>query len=268
MGRVYALANQKGGVGKTTTVVNLGAYLSTVGLKVLIVDADPQSNATSSLSIDRNQVGLSSYDALVEHYPLVDVVVPTRWTGLYLVPSSSDLAAAEVELVSENHREYLLWQALGPVLNVYDYILVDCPPSLGLLTVNALTAARDGVIIPVQCEYLALEGLTDLLNTVHLVRERLNHRLTVRGLLMTMYDTRTNLSQQVVEEVRKHFGKKVFRTVIPRNVRLGEAPSFGQPIMSYAPSSTGARAYQGLTVELLRGDGWQIPGKQGDEEGG
>jgi chromosome partitioning protein len=268
MGRVYALANQKGGVGKTTTVVNLGGYLSTVGLKVLIVDADPQCNATSSLSIDRNQVGLSTYDTLVEHYPLPEVVVPTRWKGLYLVPSSSDLAAAEVELVNERRREFLLWQALQPVLGIYDYILIDCPPSLGLLTVNALTAAGDGVIIPVQCEYLALEGLTDLLSTVHLVRERLNKRLALRGLLMTMYDSRTNLSQQVVEEVRSHFGKQVFRTVIPRNVRLGEAPSYGQPIMAYAPSSTGARAYQGLTVELLRGDGWHIPVKQGDVEGG
>ncbi|MBN1642575.1 MAG: ParA family protein [Anaerolineae bacterium] len=268
MGRVYAVANQKGGVGKTTTVVNLGGYLSTVGLKVLIVDADPQSNATSSLSIDRNQVGLSTYDALVERYPLPDVVVPTRWKGLYLAPSSSDLAAAEVELVTESHREFLLWEALGPVLNLYDYVLVDCPPSLGLLTVNALAAARDGVIIPVQCEYLALEGLTDLLNTVSLVRERLNKRLALRGLLMTMYDSRTNLSQQVVEEVRKHFGKQVFRTVIPRNVRLGEAPSFGQPIMAYAPSCSGARAYQGLTVELLRGDGWRIPGRQDDGEEG
>ena len=260
MGRVYAVANQKGGVGKTTTVVNLGGYLSTVGLKVLIVDADPQSNATSCLSINRNQVGLSTYDALIEHYPLAEVVVPTRWKGLYLAPSSSDLAAAEVELVGEQRREFLLRQAIEPLLELYDYVLLDCPPSLGLLTINALTAARDGLIIPVQCEYLALEGLTDLLGTVRLVRERLNGRLALRGLLMTMYDARTNLSQQVVEEVRKHFGAQVFRTVIPRNVRLGEAPSFGQPIMSYAPSSSGARAYQGLTVELLRGDGWHIPG--------
>lgn len=263
MPRVYALANQKGGVGKTTTAVNLGAYLSTVGLKVLVVDVDPQSNATSSLSIDKNQVGLSTYDALVEHYPLSEVVIPTRWKRLYLAPSSSDLAAAEIELVNEIGREYLLKQALTPVVDMYDYVLVDCPPSLGLLTVNALTAAADGVIIPVQCEYLALEGLSNLLSTIRLVREQLNPKLTVRGLLMTMHDARTNLSQQVVDEVQKHFGPQAFKTVIPRNVRLGEAPSFGKPIMAYSPSSSGARAYQNLTVELLRGDGWQIPQKHG-----
>jgi chromosome partitioning protein len=262
MTRTYALANQKGGVGKTTTAVNLGAYLSTVALKVLVVDADPQCNATSSLGIDRNDVGLSTYDALIEHYPLTEVIVPTEWKGLYVVPSSSDLAAAEIELVGEERREHLLQRSLAPVSEMYDYVLVDCPPSLGLLTVNALAAAHDGVIIPVQCEYLALEGLADLLTTVRMVREGLNRRLAVRGLLMTMYDARTNLSQQVVEEVRKHFGKQVFRTVIPRNVRLSEAPSYGEPIMAYSPSSSGARAYQSLTVELLRGDGWQIPQKQ------
>jgi len=259
MTRTYALANQKGGVGKTTTAVNLGAYLSTVGLKVLVIDADPQCNATSSLSINRNDVGLSTYDALIEHYPLAEVIVPTQWKGLYLAPSSSDLAAAEIELVSEEERERLLGRSLSPVSEMYDYVLIDCPPSLGLLTVNALTAAHNGVIIPVQCEYLALEGLTDLLKTIRMVREGLNRRLVVRGLLMTMYDPRTNLSQQVVEEVRKHFGKQVFRTIIPRNVRLSEAPSYGEPIMAYSPSSSGARAYQNLTVELLRGDGWQIP---------
>jgi chromosome partitioning protein len=262
MARIYALANQKGGVGKTTTAVNLGAYLSTIGLKVLVADVDPQSNATSSLSIDKNQVGLSTYDALVDHYPLAEVIIPTRWKRLYLAPSSSDLAGAEIELVNEAGREYLLKRALKPVVDMYEYILIDCPPSLGLLTVNALTAAVDGVIIPVQCEYLALEGLTDLLSTVRLVREKLNPRLAIRGMVMTMYDARTNLSQQVVDEVKKHFGTQLFKTIIPRNVRLGEAPSFGKPIMSYAPSSTGAHAYQSLTVEILRGDGWQIPQKQ------
>jgi chromosome partitioning protein len=261
MAKIYALANQKGGVGKTTTAVNLGAYLSTIGLRVLIVDADPQSNTTSSLGIDKNQVGLSTYDALVDHYPIAEVIVPTRWKRLYLVPSSPDLAAAEVEMVNEAEREFLLRQAIAPVADMYEYVLIDCPPSLGLLTVNALAAAVDGVIIPVQCEYLALEGLTDLLNTVHLVREQLSPKLSIRGLVMTMYDARNNLSQQVVEEVRKHFGSQVFKTTIPRNVRLGEAPSFGKPIMSYSPSSTGARAYQSLTVEILRGDGWQIPQK-------
>ncbi|MFN2155036.1 MAG: ParA family protein [Anaerolineae bacterium] len=263
MTRTYALANQKGGVGKTTTAVNLGAYLSSIGLKVLIVDADPQCNATSSLSIARSEVGLSTYDALVERYPLSEVIVPTQWKGLYLAPSSSDLAAAEIELVGEASREHLLRRSLAPLLQKYDYVLVDCPPSLGLLTVNALTAAHEGVIIPVQCEYLALEGLSDLLKTIRLVRTGLNPHLRVRGLLLTMYDARTNLSQQVVEEVRKHFGRQVFRTIIPRNVRLGEAPSYGKPIMAYAPASSGARAYQNLTVELLRADGWQIP--QGHE---
>lgn len=268
MTRTYALANQKGGVGKTTTAVNLGAYLSTVGLKILIVDADPQCNATSSLSIDRNEVGLSTYDALIESYPLAEVIVPTQWKGLYLAPSSSDLAAAEIELVGEPEREHLLGRSLAPVSAMYDYVLLDCPPSLGLLTVNALAAAHDGVIIPVQCEYLALEGLTDLLKTIDMVRQGLNRQLTVRGLLMTMYDARTNLSQLVVEEVRKHFGKQVFQTVIPRNVRLGEAPSYGEPIMVYAPSCSGARAYQKLTVELLTGDGWQIPKVHNLVEGG
>jgi len=262
MTRIYALANQKGGVGKTTTAVNLGAYLSSVGLGVLIVDADPQSNATSSLGLDKNQVPLSTYDALVDKQSLADIIISTEWSRLHIVPASPGLAGAEVELVNEIAREFLLKKAIAPVATSYDYILIDCPPSLGLLTVNALTAALNGVIVPVQCEYLALEGLTDLLNTIRLVRENLNPDLVVRGMLMTMYDGRTNLAQQVVEEVKAHFGRQVFGTIIPRNVRLGEAPSFGQPIMSYAPSSSGARAYQSLTVEILRADGWQIPQKK------
>jgi chromosome partitioning protein len=262
--KVYALANQKGGVGKTTTAVNLCAYLSTVGQKVLIVDIDPQSNATSSLSIDKNGLSASMYDVLVDRQPVSEVILTTEWKRLDVAPASPHLAGAEVELVNEIAREFLLRKALDPVLNRYDYVLVDCPPSLGLLTVNALTAALDGVIVPVQCEYLALEGLTELLNTIRLVRENLNPRLAIRGMLMTMYDARTNLAQQVVEEVKKHFGRQVFETIIPRNVRLGEAPSFGQPIMSYAPTSTGARAYQSLTVEILRGDGWRFPEKKGN----
>jgi chromosome partitioning protein len=259
MTKIYALANQKGGVGKTTTAVNLGAYLSTVGLSVLLVDVDPQSNATSSLGIDKNRVPLSTYDALVDGQPLAEVITSTPWKRLHVVPSSPNLAGAEVELVNIIAREFLLKKTIAPIVEEYDYLLIDCPPSLGLLTVNALTAALDGVIVPIQCEYLALEGLTDLLNTIGLVRENLNPRLTIRGMLMTMYDGRTNLAQQVVEEVKKHFGPQVFQTIIPRNVRLGEAPSFGQPIMTYAPSSSGARAYQSLTVEILRGDGWQFP---------
>jgi chromosome partitioning protein len=208
-------------------------------------------------------VVLSAYDALVDRRPLADVITPTEWKRLHIVPSSPNLAGAQIELVSEAGREYLLRQAIVPITDRYDYVLIDSPPSLGLLTVNALTAALDGVLVPVQCEYLALEGLTDLLKTIRLVRENLNPQLVIRGMLMTMYDGRTNLAQQVVEEVKKHFGRQVFKTVIPRNVRLGEAPSFGQPIMAYAPTSTGARAYQSLTVEILQGDGWQFPQKKG-----
>ena len=259
MTRIYALANQKGGVGKTTTAVNLGAYLSTVGLRVLLVDVDPQANASSSLGIDKNQVQCSTYQALVNQQPLAESVSPTGWKRLYLAPSSPALAGAEVELVNAAAREYLLRQALAPVAGEYDYVLIDCPPSLGLLTVNALAAATNGVIVPIQCEYLALEGLTNLLNTIDLVRRNLNPHLTIRGMLTTMYDPRTNLSQQVVDEVRHHFSRRVFKTVIPRSVRLGEAPSFGKPIMAYAPSSPGARAYQSLTVEILSADGWQFP---------
>jgi chromosome partitioning protein len=259
MTKIYALANQKGGVGKTTTAVNLGAYLSSCGLTVLIVDVDPQSNATSSLGIDKRQVERSTYQALLQECSLADTVTPTHWDRLFLAPASPNLAGAEIELVSAERREYLLRQAVASLSDPYDYVLIDCPPSLGLLTVNALTAALQGVIVPIQCEYLALEGLTELLNTVRLVREHLNPRLTVRGILMTMHDPRTNLSQQVVDEVRQHFGRYVFKTTIPRNVRLGEAPSFGKPIMAYAPKSAGARAYQSLTLEILRSDGWRIP---------
>ena len=263
MGRIYALANQKGGVGKTTTAVNLGAYLSSVGLKTLIVDVDPQSNATSSLGVEKRRVAASTYQALIERRPLGDIIAPTEWKRLFLAPASPSLAGAEVELVNAIAREYLLKKSIAPVVPEYDYVLIDAPPSLGLLTVNALTAALDGVIVPVQCEYLALEGLTDLLKTIHLVREHLNPKLAVRGMLMTMYDPRTNLSQQVVDEVKGHFPGLVFKTVIPRNVRLSEAPSFGQPIMAYAPSSNGARAYQSLTVEILRKAGWPFPERTG-----
>jgi chromosome partitioning protein len=259
MTRIYALANQKGGVGKTTTAVNLGAYLSSVGLRTLIVDADPQANATSSLGLDKRQGNFSTYQVLGEQCSLSEAISPTEWAKLHVVPASPGLAGAEIELVSVYGREYLLRNAIRPVAEEYDYMLIDCPPSLGLLTVNALTAAIHGVIVPIQCEYLALEGLTELLNTIQLVREHLSPRLTIRGMLMTMYDPRTNLSQQVIQEVRQHFSRHVFKTVIPRNVRLGEAPSFGRPIMAYAPKSAGARAYQSLTVEILRADGWRIP---------
>jgi chromosome partitioning protein len=266
MPHIYALANQKGGVGKTTTAVNLGAYFSTLGIRTLIIDVDPQANASSSLGFEKQQERVSTYQALIEQYPLADIIAPTQWKELFLAPASPSLAGAEVELVNMIAREYLLRKAIKPVAADYQYILIDAPPSLGLLTVNALTAASNGVIVPIQCEYLALEGLTELLKTIQLVREHLNPRLAIRGMLMTMHDPRTNLSQQVVQEVNEHFPGLVFKTIIPRNVRLGEAPSFGQPIMAYAPRSTGARAYQELTVEILRRDGWRFPTRKGSPE--
>lgn len=254
MARVYALANQKGGVGKTTTAVNLGAYLAASYKRTLLVDVDPQANATSSLGVDKNQVSPSIYHTLIQDKPLQEIIVLTDQLHLDLVPSSPSLAGAEVEMVALLGREYLLQQALAPVLDRYDYVLIDCPPSLGLLTVNALTAA-EGVIVPIQCEYLPLEGVTLLLRTIDLVRRRLNSRLTIAGILMTMHDARTNLSRQVIEEVRRHFTDQVFATVIPRSVRLSEAPSYGQTILSYAPLSPGALAYRSLAAEVLSRDG-------------
>jgi len=253
---VYALANQKGGVGKTTTAVNLGAYLGRHGQRVLLVDIDPQANATSSLGVEKSSVDVSTYHVLVDAAPFVDVVRTTGHAGLELAPSSPDLAGATVELVDMPQREYRLRRALAALSQsrCYDYILIDCPPSLGVLTVSGLTAA-EGVIIPVQCEYLALEGLSQLARAIRLVRKALNPQLTLRGLVMTMYDARTNLSEQVVAEVRRHFRKRVFEAIIPRSVRLSEAPSFGVPIDVHAPRSSGAEAYEALARELLVGDG-------------
>lgn len=259
---IYALANQKGGVGKTTTAVSLGACLAHSGQQVLVVDIDPQANATSSLGIDKHGVPLSTYDLLVDQVPLARVARATGYTRLDLVPASPALAGATVELVGQEQREYRLRQALaglnpdtgGETDGHYDYVLVDCPPSLGILTVNGLTAT-DGVIIPVQCEYLALEGLSQLSRAIELVRRALNPGLRLRGLVMTMYDARTTLSRQVVEEVRRHFPGRVFDSIIPRSVRLSEAPSYGEPILSYAARSAGALAYAALAKELLVGDG-------------
>lgn len=252
MARVYAFANQKGGVGKTTTAISLGVYLAAAGRRVLIVDADPQSNATSSLGVDWAGLERNIYHVLVSRVPLPEVIVSIPQPPLSLAPSSRELAGAEVELVSMAQRERLLREALGDVAEQYDYVLVDTPPSLGLLTVNALTAANQGVVIPIQCEYLALEGLSHLLHTVQLVRDNLNPHLRVTGLVMTMFDARTNLAKDVVDEVRRHFPQQVFQTVIPRSVRLGEAPSYGMPIFTYAPRSAGAQAYAELAREFLQ----------------
>lgn len=265
MTRIYALVNQKGGVGKTTTAINLGAYLAEYGQRVLLVDLDPQANATASLGVNQAEVERGSYDALLNMAKAGDVVLRNSKLRLSLMPSSSALAGAQVEMVNLPERESLMRRALQPIKGQYDYILIDCPPSLGLLTLNALLAADDGVLIPIQCEYLALEGLTQLMSTLRRIQNGLFPGLTIRGLLMTMYDSRTNLSQDVVDEVRSHFKDQVFTTVIPRSVRLAEAPSHGLPIPFYAGSSSGATAYRAAAIELLRGDGVQVtqPSSQG-----
>ena len=250
MSRIMAVANQKGGVGKTTTVVSTGAFLAAAGKHVLVVDVDPQANATSSLGIDKHAVPASIYDVIVSGVPVDSALMLTRRINLDLLPSTPALAGAEIELVTIPGREHRLKEALTPVRDRYDYVLVDCPPSLGLLTVNALAAA-DEVIIPVQCEYLPMEGLAELVHTIELVRLHLNPALGIRGLLMTMYDARTSLAQQVVDEVREHFPDKTFQTVVPRSVRLSEAPSYGEPILDYAPRSPGGVAYQALAQEIL-----------------
>lgn len=252
--KIYAVANQKGGVGKTTSVINLGAMLGGRDLKTLIVDIDPQANATSSMGINKYDVEISTYDMLLEEVGIDEMVMHNEPYGVDILPSNPALAGAEVELVTAIGREYRLQNALQKLDGRYDYVLIDCPPSLGLLTINALAAATDGILIPVQCEYLALEGLTQLLQTVDLVQRFLNPQLRIRGLIMTMYDSRTNLSRQVVEEVRRHFKENVFRTIIPRSVRLSEAPSHGLPVSLYAPNSAGAVAYRLLATELLNGD--------------
>jgi len=266
MTHIYAIANQKGGVGKTTTAINLGAYLAAAGQRVLIIDIDPQANATSSLGLGVNQLPRSIYDVLSGEADLTDVITLTNRMRLDLAPSSHALAALETEAVEAirdaYQRSLLLKNALTPTLHRYDYIIIDSPPSLGLITVNAMTAA-EGVIIPVQSEYLAMEGLGQLITTVERVRQGLNPNLRIVGLLLTMHDGRNKLSQQVEEELRAYFKQDVFKTIIPRNVRLGEAPSYGEPINTYAPNSSGAQAYQQLARELLIRDGVTSPDPEG-----
>lgn len=250
MSIAYAVVNQKGGVGKTTTTVNLAAYLATFGKKILLVDIDPQSNATVGFGINRTSIHRCLYNVVVEGIPAEEAIVKSSITNLDILPSTPRLAGAEVELIALESRENRLKHALSNVKENYEIILIDCPPSLSLLTVNALGSA-DEVIIPIQCEYYALEGISQLTHTLELIREGLNPELKIRGIVLTMYDPRTLLSSQVEEETRKYFGSKVFKTVIPRNIRLAEAPSFGQPIIFYDPGSKGAQAYENLCREVL-----------------
>lgn len=252
----YTFANQKGGVGKTTTVVNLAAAIADLGYRVLVVDVDPQCNATTSLGLDARSLALSMYDAMMDDAAVLDIVQRTAWVGLDLLPSTPSLAGATVTLnaLPARERAERLLQVLASIRG-YDYVLVDSPPSLGVLTVNALVAAH-GVIVPVQCEYLALEGLTQLMHTISLVRRGLNSELMIRGVVMTMYDRRTTLAHQVVEEVQTYFPQRVFDAIIPRSVRLSEAPSYGEPGVLYAPRSQGAIAYRDLARELVQGDGY------------
>ncbi len=258
MTRVYTLVNQKGGVGKTTTTINLGAYLAHLGQKVLLVDLDPQANTSSCLGIDKSSVASGTYEALVGLGKISDSILHNASLKLSLLPSSPSLAGGEVELVNEMARENRLRDALEDLLPRYDYVLIDCPPSLGLLTLNGMVAAKDGLIIPVQCEYLALEGLGMLMDTVTRVRRALFPQMKIRGVLLTMFDSRTNLSQEVVNEVRSHFSDQVFESVIPRSIRLAEAPSHGLPILEYFPNSPGAVAYENFAREVLQQDGERI----------
>lgn len=249
MARVMAVVNHKGGVGKTTTVINLGAWLALEGYRVLVMDLDPQANATTGLGVDTRRVSTSMYQILVEEVPVEDAIEATAVRNLFCVPSTIDLAGAEIELVTAFSRELKLRRALGPFVDEFDYVLIDCPPSLGLLTVNALAAASE-VIVPIQCEYYALEGLGQLLKNVNLVQTSLNPQLELSGIVLTMYDSRTRLSDQVASEVTGHFPGKVFKSIIPRSVRLSEAPSFGQPVALYDARSKGSIAYHELAREV------------------
>ena len=259
LGKIYTIVNQKGGVGKTTTAINLGAYLGYFGQRVLIVDIDPQANATACLGVEKNTIEGGTYEVLIGAQPILSQILHNPRFKLSLLPSSPALAGSEIEMIEMSQREFRLRQVLEPIRQRYDYILIDCPPSLGLLTLNGLVAAQDGVLIPVQCEYLALEGLGQLTQTIDRVKNALAEDLKIRGVILTMYDARTNLAADVIHEVKRFFGKQVFESVIPRSIRLAEAPSYGMPITIYAPDSSGARAYAALAKELLVDDDVKVP---------
>ncbi len=251
MGKIVAFLNQKGGVGKTTTCVNMAGYLAQMGKKVLLLDIDPQGNASSNLGIEKDSKPKTIYDVIVDDNTIDEVIQKTKLENLDIIPSDVDLAGAEIELVQMNNREKIVRNILRKIQNNYDYICIDCPPSLGLITVNALTAC-DSVLIPIQCEYFALEGLSQLMYTIKLVKKHLNENIDVEGVVLTMKDNRSNLGQSVAQDITKYFGKKVYKTIIPRNIRLAEAPSFGEPICVYDPKCTGAQSYKSLTLEFLK----------------